>query len=112
MYAHLQAGVLPSPSELQVEIPSAVLLTPEDFLGGVADLSGELMRIAVANVGRSLRIATEQATKAANAEVATEDGEAATDDNMGGEDDEPPSVEEVLNFVRALKGGASRVDLA
>lgn len=34
--------------------PSSILITPEDYLGGIADLTGELMRLAIARVGSSL----------------------------------------------------------
>ncbi|KAL8291662.1 hypothetical protein RQP46_001920 [Phenoliferia psychrophenolica] len=34
--------------------PSSILITAEDYLGGIADLTGELMRLAIARVGSSL----------------------------------------------------------
>lgn len=53
-------------------------LTPGIYLGGVGDLTGELMRLAIASVGRSL----------------------------GGAEGE--SIEGLGQFVRDIKGGKSR----
>ncbi|GAA5974151.1 hypothetical protein JCM11641_003467 [Rhodosporidiobolus odoratus] len=38
----------------EVQAEPYVLVTVEDYLGGVADLTGELMRLAIASVGRNL----------------------------------------------------------
>ncbi|GAA5976890.1 hypothetical protein JCM5350_007280 [Sporobolomyces pararoseus] len=39
-----------------------VVVTPEDYLGGVADLTGELMRLAIASVGKNLNLSLQTAT--------------------------------------------------
>lgn len=75
---------LPSPSEEQdstlrqdsqqttdeVEVVEAdtplvpyVMITVEDYLGGIADLTGELMRLAIGSVGRSLTIGADGESK-------------------------------------------------
>ncbi|ORY58341.1 Translin [Leucosporidium creatinivorum] len=62
-----------------------VLITIADYLGGIADLTGEMMRLAIGSVGKSLVVP--------NAE-----GQAV----KGGE--ELPSIESIGKMVRDIKG--------
>ncbi|KDE05743.1 hypothetical protein MVLG_03835 [Microbotryum lychnidis-dioicae p1A1 Lamole] len=58
-----------------------VRVTGEDYLGGIADLTGELMRLAIASIGKSLAAAT-----------------AATGGDKG------EDIDDLGSLVRAIKG--------
>jgi len=62
-------------AEVQAPRKEGLRLTPGIYLGGVGDLTGELMRLAIASVGRSL----------------------------GGADGE--NIDQLGQFVRDIKGG-------
>ncbi|SCZ92711.1 BZ3500_MvSof-1268-A1-R1_Chr5-2g08129 [Microbotryum saponariae] len=63
------------------ERPPLVRVTGEDYLGGIADLTGELMRLAIASIGKSLAAATAAA---------------------GG--DKGEDIDDLGRLVRAMKG--------
>jgi hypothetical protein len=63
-----------------------VRITIPDYLGGIADLTGEMMRLAIGSVGKSLVVP--------NAEGQVK---------KGGE--ELPSIESIGKMVRDIKGG-------
>ncbi|SCV72693.1 BQ2448_4230 [Microbotryum intermedium] len=84
-----QASLLPPlPTEASEPHPSdrtpLVRVTEEDYLGGIADLTGELMRLAIASIGKSLAAAT--------AVAAQEGGEKGED------------IDDLGRLVRAIKG--------
>lgn len=60
------------------------MITVEDYLGGIADLTGELMRLAIGSVGRSLTTGA--------------DGE--SEDGLS-------SIASIGRTVREIKGGKS-----
>lgn len=63
-----------------------VLVTSEDYLGGIADLTGELMRLAISSVGASLGA------------VEGQEGEEGL-----------ASIGSIANLVREIKGGECSV---
>ncbi|GAA6015604.1 hypothetical protein JCM10207_008141 [Rhodosporidiobolus poonsookiae] len=77
---------VPVPAPEQDEAPPQpyLLVTVEDYLGGVSDLTGELMRLAIASVGRNLSDSLAGAAK-------------------GGEGDFA-NIEYIGNLVRDIKG--------
>lgn len=68
------------PEPLDLSRTPYVHVTTEDYLGGIADLTGELMRLAIGSVGRSLGA-------------------------REGEGDGLASVAGIAAFVREIKGG-------
>jgi hypothetical protein len=96
-----QASLIPPPALIDStstdETPSAskavppaapyVRVTVDDYLGGVADLTGELMRLAIASVGRNL-------------------SGSLTGEGEKGEGDFA-NIEYIGRLVREIKGGAS-----
>lgn len=64
-----------------------VRITIPDYLGGIADLTGEMMRLAIGSVGKNLV-------------VPSAEGQAV---KKGGE--ELPSIESIGKMVRDIKGG-------
>lgn len=74
----------PSTAPASAAVDTQVLVTVSDYLGGLADLTGEMMRLAIGSVGRSLG--------------ASAPGGAAAEDEL-------PSIASIGRMVRELKGG-------
>ncbi|GAA5841206.1 hypothetical protein JCM3766R1_001701 [Sporobolomyces carnicolor] len=66
----------------EIERRPYVVVTPEDYLGGVADLTGELMRLAIASVGKSLNSSL-RTTSTTTGEGEEEEGSFADIDKIG-----------------------------
>jgi len=66
-----------------IESTPYVVVTPEDYLGGVADLTGEMMRLAIASVGKSLN------------------------STSGHGDESFADIDKIGRLVREIKGGES-----
>ncbi|GAA5887524.1 hypothetical protein JCM16303_004232 [Sporobolomyces ruberrimus] len=62
-----------------------VVVTPEDYLGGVADLTGELMRLAIASVGKNLHLSLQS------------DGQEGGGENFA-------DIDKIGRLVREIKG--------
>ncbi|GAA5920658.1 hypothetical protein JCM6882_003450 [Rhodosporidiobolus microsporus] len=78
----------PPPAQPTPEQPY-VLVSVEDYLGGVADLTGELMRLAIASVGRNLSDSL---------------GGAAVDGADGKSEGDFANIEYIGRVVREIKG--------
>lgn len=75
--------------------PYYVHVTVDDYLGGVADLTGELMRLAIASVGKNLH-----ASLSATATTA-----GGSDDNgTGGGGADFANIDRIGKLVREIKG--------
>ena len=70
-----------------------VVVSAEDYLGGVADLTGELMRLAIASVGKNL-------SSSLNEQKEGEEAESFTD------------IDRIGRLVREIKGGTLRICLS
>lgn len=81
-------AAFPADSKPEPTIPPLpfVRITIPDYLGGIADLTGEMMRLAIGSVGKSLVMPS------AEGQV-----------KKGGE--ELPSIESIGKMVRDIKGG-------
>lgn len=93
-----QASLLPAPTPPVADSPDAasqptssfgpepfVRITVSDYLGGISDVTGEMMRLAIASVGKNLT---------------------AKKDGADGQD--ALSIDNIGNMVREIKGGESR----
>lgn len=72
-----------------------VHITVDDYLGGVADLTGELMRLAIASVGKNLHASLSAPTTAAAG--------GGTDENDNGGADFA-NIDRIGKLVREIKG--------
>lgn len=70
-------------------------MTVDDYLGGVADLTGELMRLAIASVGKNLS-----------------DSLAGPATECEGEDKGFADIDRIGTLVREIQGGASSLPFA
>lgn len=74
-----------------------VHVTVDDYLGGVADLTGELMRLAIASVGKNLH-----ASLSAPATTAAATGGRTGENDNGGADF--ANIDRIGKLVREIKG--------
>ena len=77
--------------------PYYVHVTVDDYLGGVADLTGELMRLAIASVGKNLHASLLSAPTAAG-------GSDENDDGGGGGGADFANIDRIGKLVREIKG--------
>ncbi|GAA6024876.1 hypothetical protein JCM11491_006663 [Sporobolomyces phaffii] len=74
-----------------------VLMTAEDYLGGVADLTGELMRLAIASVGKSLHLSLQPPPTTSTIAGGDGVGQEASNERCA-------DIDEIAKLVREIKG--------
>lgn len=85
----ISESIEPSAAEVKQEtVEPYVVVSAEDYLGGVADLTGELMRLAIASVGKNLSSSLQP-----QKEGQGEEAESFTD------------IDRIGRLVREIKGG-------
>ncbi|GAA6061182.1 hypothetical protein JCM10212_002395 [Sporobolomyces blumeae] len=82
----------PAPVETELALEPYVLVSPEDYLGGVADLTGELMRLAIASVGKNLQLSLASSSEAKGKGADTGGEESFAD------------IDKIGRLVREIKG--------
>lgn len=80
------------PAAAAAAAPYYVHVTVDDYLGGVADLTGELMRLAIASVGKNLHASLSAPTAAAG------------DQGGGGGGADFANIDRIGQLVREIKG--------